>query len=126
MSKLLKKEDLLTKANLKTEKVELTNGHVFVREMTGKEKEQWELSMVKQKPSGEKGKPVEYETTLENFKAKLAVVTTCDDQGNLLFTDKDVDNLNKYIRASDLEKIVNVAQKLNAITQQDKDEIVKN
>lgn len=126
MSKLLGKEDLLKKADLTKEKVELSSGHVFVREMTGKEKDIWERSMVKQKPSGNKNTPFEYETTLEDFRAKLAVVTVCDEEGNLIFSEKDVKKLNEFIKASDLEKIVNRAQKLNAISQEDKDEMVKN
>jgi hypothetical protein len=123
---LLTREDLLQKDDLKVEKVELSKGYVFVREMTGHEKDVWEQSMLKQKPSGNKNKGVEYETTLDDFRAKLAVVTVCDADGNLLFKPEDYRMLNKMMSASNIEKIVAVAQRINAITQEEKDEILKN
>jgi len=122
----LTREALLQKDDLKLEKVELSRGFVFVREMTGHEKDIWEQSMLKQKPSGNKGKGTEYETTLEDFRAKLAVVTVCDESGNLLFKPEEARTLNKMMSASNMEKIVTVAQKLNAISEQEKDEIIKN
>ena len=39
---LLSRENLLQKDELQIEKVELSRGFVFVREMTGKEKDVWE------------------------------------------------------------------------------------
>jgi len=122
----LTRELLLQKDDLKIEKVELTRGFVYVREMTGHEKDIWEQSMLKQKASGNPNKPVEYETVLEDFRAKLVVVTVCDETGNLILEAKDVKVLNKMMSASNMEKIVEVAQRLNAITQKDRDEIVKN
>lgn len=122
----LTRELLLQKDDLKIEKVELTRGFVYVREMTGHEKDIWEQSMLKQKASGNPNKPVEYETVLEDFRAKLVVVTVCDETGNLILEAKDAKLLNKMMSASNMEKIVEVAQRLNAITQKDRDEIVKN
>lgn len=122
----LNREALLQRDELKIEKVQLTRGFVYVREMTGREKDIWEQSMLKQKPSGDKNNPIRYETTLENFRAKLAVVTVCDENGELLLKPSDVENLNKMMSASNIERIIEVAQKLNAITEKDKDEILKN
>ncbi len=123
---LLTREALLQISYLKVEKVELSKGYVFVREMTGHEKDIWEQSMLKQKPSGNKNKGVEYETTLEDFRAKLAVVTVCDADGNLLFKPEDAKVLNKMMSATNMERIVTAAQKLNAISEQEKEEILKN
>ena len=123
---ILTREALLQRDDLKIEKVELTRGHVFVREMTGHEKDVWEQSMLKQKPNGDRNKAVEYETTLEDFRAKLAVVTVCDAEGNLLFEPKDVKMLNKMMSATNIERIVAVAQRLNAVTEKDKEDILKN
>jgi hypothetical protein len=123
---LLTREALLQKDDLKVEKVELSKGYVFVREMTGHEKDVWEQSMLKQKPSGNKNKGIEYETTLEDFRAKLAVVTVCDADGNLLFKPEDAKVLNKMMSATNMERIVTAAQKLNAISEQEKEEILKN
>ena len=123
---LLTREALLQKDDLKVEKVELSKGYVFVREMTGHEKDVWEQSMLKQKPSGNKNKGVEYETTLEDFRAKLAVVTVCDAEGNLLFKPEDAKVLNMMMSATNMERIVTAAQKLNAISEQEKEELLKN
>lgn len=122
-SLFLTKDLLLQRGNLHIEKVELSNGFVFVREMTGHEKDVWEQSMLK-KIRGLKG--VEYETSLDDFRAKLAVVTLCDELGNLIFEPKDYVALSKAIRASDIEKIVETAQRINAVTEKDKEEILKN
>lgn len=123
---LLTREALLQKDDLKVEKVELSRGFVFVREMTGHEKDVWEQSMIKQKPQGNKNKGIEYETSLEDFRAKLAVVTVCDAEGNLLFKPEDVKTLSRMMSATNMEKIIDVAQRINAISQKDRDEILKN
>jgi hypothetical protein len=125
-SVFLTKEMLLQRDDLKIEKVELSKGFVYVREMTGHEKDIWEQSMLKQKPSGDRNRIMTYETTLEDFRAKLAVVTVCDEKGDLVFEPGDVKNLSKMMSASNLEKIVETAQRLNAITTADKEEILKN
>lgn len=120
----LNREALLQKDDLKIEKVELSRGFVFVREMTAKDKDDWEQSILKQKTNA-KG-TVQYETSLEDFRAKLAVATVCDEAGNLLFTAKDIKLLNAAMSASNMEKIVETSQRLNAITEKDREEILKN
>jgi len=118
---------LLQQDKLKIEKVGLPGkGTVYVREMTGKEKDIWEQSLMKQIKTGDRRNPVQYETTLEDFRAKLAVVTVCTKEGELIFRPTDVQLLNKRMSASNLDRIVTVAQRLNRITEQDKDEILKN
>jgi hypothetical protein len=118
---------LLQQDTLKIEKVELPGrGIVHVREMTGKEKDIWEQSLMKQTKTGDSKNPVQYETSLEDFRAKLAVVTVCNEQGELLFRPTDVELLNKRMSASNLDRIITVAQRLNRITEQDKEEMLKN
>ncbi len=125
-SVFLNREALLQQDELKIEKVQLTRGFIFVREMTGREKDIWEQSMLKQRPSGNKAAPIEYETSLEDFRAKLVVVTACDENGVLIFRPQDVKELNKAMSATNIERIVETAQRLNAITEKDKDVILKN
>ena len=123
---LLGRSDLLKKEELKKEKVvleETTDSYVFVRQMTAHEKNNWEISQMKKTGVGKKAT---YDVTLEDFRAKLAVNCICDDKGDLLFTVDDVSKLSKNMSAATLEKIVNVAQRLNAITDEDKEEMVKN
>lgn len=125
-SVLLTRDALLQRDDLKIEKVELTRGHVYVREMTGYEKDVWEQSMVVQTNTGDKKNPVKYETSLDDFRAKLAVVTVCDENGTLLFRPQDVKTLNKMMSASNMERIIETAQRLNAITEKDREDILKN
>lgn len=116
---------LETQDELAIKKVELTRGHVFVREMTGREKNTWEQSMMKKTASaGVNG--VGYETTLDNYKAKLAVVTMCDEEGKLFLDMRDITKVNTMMSASNLEKVVNAAQKINAISEEDKEDMLKN
>lgn len=125
MSKgLLDRNSLLKKEELKTEKVDLGNGsYVYVRQMTGRERDRFEQSMMKEVRN--KGK-VNYERSLEDFRAKLAVQTLCDEKGNNLLQPNDYEALSTNMSAAKLEKIVNIAQELNKISEEDKEALVKN
>jgi len=122
---LLKREDLLKRDKFKIEKVDLGNGdYVYVRQMSGRERDRFEQSLIKIKvnPDGS----TSYERDLEDFRAKLAVNTICDENGNNLLRPEDYKMLSQNMTAAKLEKIVEVAQRLNAITIQDEERLVKN
>lgn len=121
MENLLSRESLLAKEKLKVEKVNLNEtDYVFVRQMTGRERDIFERSLYSMDRENK------VTTRLEDFRAKLAVCTLCDDQGKLLLQPSDYTILSQNMSASRLEKIVNAAQKLNAITEEDKEALVKN
>ena len=121
MENLLNRESLLAKEKLKVEKVNLNEtDYVFVRQMTGRERDIFERSLYTMDRENK------VTTRLEDFRAKLAVCTVCDDQGKLLLQPSDYTILSQNMSASRLEKIVNAAQKLNAITEEDKEALVKN
>lgn len=123
---LLDRKELLKKEDLKIEKVDLGNGEfVYVRQMSAREKDQFEMSLMKP-IYDDSGNLIRMEQTLEDFRAKLAVNTICDEKGNLILLPDDYVLLSKNISAAKLEKIVNVAQRLNRITEKDKEELVKN
>jgi hypothetical protein len=126
MGNLLNRADLLIKEELKVEKVVFENGdYVFVRQMTGRERDTFEQSLLR-KNRDSKGTVISYEQSTEDFRAKLAVVTVCDENGALLFVPLDYQKLSMNMSAKRLEKIVNAAQKLNAISEEDKEALVKN
>lgn len=126
MGELLNSSKLLEREDLQIEKVEFENGDfVFVRQMTGHERDTFENSLLKKNRDG-KGNIVSIEQNTDDFRAKLAVVTICDDKGNLLLKPTDYPLLSKNMSAKRLEKIINVAQKINAITEEDKENIIKN
>ena len=130
----LTKEMLLEQKDvLAMETVELKDGkgvirgHVFVREMTAKEKNTWELSLTKRLPRiGNKQQ--ETEMNLEDYRAKLAICTICDAHGVRQFdmTKNIIATLSEKLSASNMERIADVASTLNKITKEDQEELVKN
>ena len=125
---LLEQQDTLS-----MEKVELQDskgnvrGHVFVREMTAKEKNTWEMSLTKRLPKiGNKQQ--ETEMNLEDYRTKLAICTLCDEHGVRLFEMKPniIASLGEKLSASNMERIADTASKLNKITKEDQDETLKN
>jgi hypothetical protein len=123
---LLGREKLLERQIPQVEKVEFENGDfVYVRQMTGRERDLFEQSLRKE-IKNKKGVVESYEVVLDDFRAKLAVCTVSDKEGNTIFQPKDYSLLSQNMLAANLEKIVNAAQKLNAITEEDKEALVKN
>jgi len=119
--KFLNRTALLEKEDLEIVEVDLGKGEcVFIRQMTGFERDLFERSIIEMKDDGK----VERKT--DAFRAKLAVCTVCDDKGKLLFKPADITVLNRSMSAARLEKIVEVAQRLNKITDDDKEELAKN
>jgi hypothetical protein len=122
---LLDRTKLLSKETLKVQQVELGEGDfVFVRQMTGRERDRFERSLLLE-VEDRKGN-VTYKRALEDFRAKLAVNTLCDESGNNLLNPDDYNVLSQNMSAAKLEHIVNAAQELNKITEEDKDAMVKN
>jgi len=120
---LLNKNDLLKKEELEIVKVDLGKGDfVYVRQMTGRERDQFEQTLVRENKDVAGG----VERALEDFRAKLAVHTICDEHGVLLLTKADAATLSQNMSARRLEAIVNKAQELNKITEEDKENLVKN
>lgn len=125
MSELLNREMLLTKEKLDIVKVELDeNRHVFVRQMTGHERDQFEQSFLTKTKDG-KGNTT-YDTTTDDYRGKLSVITVCDENGNLLLKTGDYATIGKMMSAKTLDKIVKVAQEINGITGKEEEEILKN
>lgn len=122
---LLSKSDLLKVEELKKEKVDLGNGdYVFVRQMTGRERDRFEQSLLVEKKS--KSGEVSYERNLDDYRAKLVVNTICDEEGKLILTLSDASTLSQNMSAFKLEHIVNKAQALNKITEEDKQGLLGN
>ena len=126
MENLLDRKALLSKEKLEIVKVDLGGDRIiYVKQMTGTERDRFEKSLLKEKME-KKGVIVGFEQATDNFRAKLAVCTACDAEGNLLLEPQDAERLGQVMSAYTLEKIVNAAQKLNAISAEDKEELVKN
>jgi hypothetical protein len=138
-SVFLTKESLLnTRDELGIEKVELLHsngevrGHVFVREMTAKEKSMYEVSLTKRLPSlgqGKNKKPEEIVQDITDLRVKLAICTLCDENGVRLFDNMlptTIKALGEQLSASNMERIADVAGRLNKMTPEEQEELTKN
>lgn len=121
------REELLTREALKIEKVDLNEtDFVYVTEMTGNARDKWENSLLKKVRDPKTGLVASYEQATENFRAKLAVNTICDEKGNLLLKPEDYLKFSESIGAKNLEKIIEKANELNGIGAKDQEDIIKN
>jgi len=91
---------------------------VFVRGMTGKERDSYEASIVKQRGNNT-------EINFKNARAKLVALCTVDEQGNRIFNDTDVALLAEK-SAKALDRIFTVARELSGISAEDMNELTKN
>lgn len=124
--KILNRSRLLEKEKLEVVEVDFGNNEgVFVRQMTGRERERFENSIMKQ-VKDKKGIVTGMETILEDFRAKFAVCTVCDNKGVLIFEPADVILLSTSMSAARLTMIANAAQKINKMTEEDKEDLLKN
>ena len=113
---MLNAETILAAADLPREMVTVPEwgGMVYVRTMTGGERDAWELSLT----DGEK-------RNLSNVRARLAVLVMVDEFGARLFRDDQADALGEKSAAA-LDRIFDVAIRLNKLSQQDVEDLEKN
>jgi hypothetical protein len=113
---ILNRDAILGAVDLKKELVKVPEwgGEVYISMMTGEARDAWEQSLV-----GGKG------TNLENIRARLVAFTAVDEEGKRIFTNEDASSLGQK-SATALERCVKVAQKLNRLTEQELDDLVKN
>jgi DNA-directed RNA polymerase alpha subunit len=124
---LMTRDQLLTREELKKEKVELGDDkYVFVTEMTGNARDKFENSLLKKIRDPKTGLVASYEQATENYRAKLAVNTICDENGILILKPEDFLKFSESIGAKSLEKIIDKANELNGIGAKDQEEIIKN
>lgn len=119
---ILSREDILTAQDLVTEGVEVPEwgGSVFIRTLTGTERNTWELEAV---PNANRG---DYQSMeLLNLREKLLVKVIVDEEGKRLFTDKDIKALGEKSAAA-LDRLFEVAQRLNRLSARDVEELEKN
>jgi hypothetical protein len=122
---LLDRNSLLTKDEVQVEKVDFPNGdHIYVKMMYGDERDRFEQSLMREVKDS-KGNS-SYKQALNDFKAKLAVNVICDENGVLLLKSSDYVNLSKAMLSAKLDLICEKAQKLNKITEEDKEAMIKN
>ena len=113
----LKRDDILAVKDIKIELVPVPEwgGEVYIKGMSGLERDAFEASVIEQKGNKQK-------VNMANVRAKLAAQTLCDEEGNRLFNDADIKELGKK-SASALQRVFEVAQRLSGIGDADVEEL---
>jgi hypothetical protein len=116
----LNRDAILSADDLKRETVSVPEwgGTVCVRTMTGAERDQFEAEMLRTRGTSAENK-------LANIRARLCVLTICDDNGARLFNDGDVVALGAKSAAA-LDRCFTVAQRLSKYSAGDVDDLAKN
>jgi hypothetical protein len=114
---MLSKEKLLA-AEIERERVEILGDCVWVRGMTGTERDQWEQAVLYYQ---KKSKTESY----DQFRASLVVRTVCDENGVRLFTDDEIAKVGAMPCAV-VDKLYSVGASLSAVSQKDEEELGKN
>lgn len=110
---LLTRDQILATDDLKREEVRVPEwgGSVYVRVLTGTEREQFESGA-----EGARG--------ANHFRAQLVALATCDESGRSLFTAEDVEQLASK-SAPALIRVFDVAVRLSKVSATDLDELEK-
>jgi hypothetical protein len=118
---ILTRDQILEANDLSTEEVEVPEwgGSVRVRTMTGADRDAFEASLVKVGSDGTRT------ADLTNMKAKLVALTVVNDNGFRMFEQGDVDRLATKSAAA-LERVFEVAQRINGLGPKAEEAAVKN
>lgn len=118
--KNLSRDDILNADDLKSEAVKVPewNGTVYIRTMTGEERDRFEASLVRMDG-------VKFEDITRNLRARLVCLTAVDKEGKSLFTLDDIEAVGgKNSKA--LDRLYDVAERINGLTDKDVEDLEKN
>lgn len=117
MGKRLTKDQIFKLDDLKTEEVDVPEwgGSVLVRGLTGRERDEFESSLLDQ--SGKRAK-----LKMQNARARLVYLSVVNDDGSRMFDEMDVWALGEK-NAAALDRIYDVAARLSGISDADMEEL---
>lgn len=117
----LTKDQILEANDLQNQPVQVPEwgGTVFVRSMTGADRDAFEASMVTINPDGSRV------PDMRNLRSKLVALTLVDEAGNRLFDVADIPRL-ALKSAAALERVFEAAQRLNGLGAKAEEDAVKN
>ena len=117
---LLSRDQILAAQDLSRELVEVPEwgGSIWVRALTGGERDDFEASCLSAKGKGA-------ELNYRNMRAKLVVRTAVTEAGERVFADADVEALTQK-SASALDRLFAVASRLSALSRTDVEDLTKN
>jgi hypothetical protein len=116
----INKQAILDAQDLKTEPVDVPEwgGTVYVRTMTGAERDLFESTLMK-------GEGKNRKVDSANIRARLSCLCLVDESGERLFSDDEAERLGKK-SADVLDRVFSVAQRLNGLSEKDVEELAKN
>lgn len=116
----LTKEAILGINDLQLQEVEVPEwgGSVYVRGLSGAERDAFEASVVEQR-----GKIAK--VNMVNLRAKLLVLTICDEKGEQLFTHADIEALGQKSAVA-LQRLFDIASSLSGLSAEDAEDLAKN
>ena len=97
-------------------------GRLYLRTMTGTERDAWETELVQAAAGTDQAARI---PNLRRVALSLLVRTMCDHNGRCLFSEADIPEINKK-SASVIDKVFEVAQHLNGLTEDDVEGLAKN
>lgn len=123
---MLTREQFLSVPALRVQKVYLPErqDYVFVRELTGAERDQFEASNLIKDRDKKRG-TMTYDVRMENARARLVVMGLCDENGTRLLQEADMDAVGR-MGAGVITRLYNVIASLSGITDDDLEDLLKN
>ena len=117
---ILSRDQILQANDVQIRELEVPEwgGTVFVRGMTGRERDKFEQSCVEQKGRDTR-------VNMKNARAKLVALCTVDENCRRLFSDDDIPLL-AHKSAKALDRIFAMAMELSGIDKEDMNELTKN
>lgn len=115
----LNREDILKATDIPREMVNVPEwgGAVWVKGLTGAERDKFEASIIEQHGN-------QQTLHLDNVRAKLCALSICDEDGNLIFNEKDIYALSAK-SASALSRVFMAAKKLSGIGDEEVNELTE-
>lgn len=117
---LLGRNAILEAKDIKTEDIPVPEwgGEVRIRSLTGEQRDEYESSMFE---LGKNGTPKQ---NLANVRARLVMLCIVNEQGEQMFNKADIKLLGRKSAAA-LERVATAAQRLNAISDSDIEELAE-
>ena len=119
---MLSRDEILGADDLAREEVQVPEWHgaVFVRVMTGQERDYLDAASL-----NDQGDVKSVQERLANYRGRLVALTACQADGASLFVLADAEALGKKA-ARALDRLVEVAQRINAMTTEEVTLLTKN
>lgn len=117
----LSKDDILKAEDCRVQEVNVPEwgGIVLVRGMTGRQRDEFEASLL------EPGRRGQSRVNPANLRAKIVARCVVDDEGQRLFTDGDAAALGEKSGAA-IDRVYEVAAKLSGLSEKDAEEMTGN